>query len=166
MANSFEPTLFEKIKIYIKHPSCIKSNVLWFYRKKKENLMYWLRKKLISYELKQTIFSLKYENELYDRKFNYAIFNPCQVVMMVLARYFKHPENLFIHGIVVSTNDANENVVCIHLVRCGILIGKSGETIDAISNELTNIFGRKTTIEIKEVKDCKDLDLVRMCYEY
>lgn len=162
----FRITLIERIKIYIKHPSCVKSDILWCYRRNKENFMFWLRRKLITYELKHPNYTYHFDDMESGRSFNYATLFPCQVVMMVLSRHFKNVENLNIHGIIVSTADKYENEVDLHLIHCGILIGKGGETISSIEKELSEIFGKKTTIKIKEVKNDVNLYLIRRSYEY
>ena len=86
---------------------------------------------------------------------NYWVFNPVEAVTYVIKTHFNdYPSRCFQLGIFwidVDTQDETIDVT-IRLKRPGYLIGKGGQDINTITNELKRVFNMPTTIHIIEVK--------------
>lgn len=84
-----------------------------------------------------------------------GVFSPVIVVTKTLDRYFgfESYHRLRIHGVDVDTQQKDRIDVTIRLHRPGLLIGRGGKDIDAVSELLSNNFGKTTKIHIVEVKD-------------
>ena len=152
-------TLKERIKVYVKHPKCIIYDIRDGIKRKVNRRRFNLKQKLIGKILKDKAYSeeFKFTNGL---TFNASILQPCTTVYLVFEKFFPRTDWLRIHGIMVNTQDDKQNVVDVYLIRCGIFIGKSGNTIMAVEEELTKVFGKKTVIRINEVKS--DINSLRV----
>lgn len=72
---------------------------------------------------------------------------------MVLLEHFKRIDWLGIHSISVDTQSDEAVTATITLARPGLLIGKGGKDIDAVRERLSELFGKETNIDIKEIND-------------
>ena len=123
-----------------------------------------LRKKVFAMDLKANARPVPYDDygasKLTDHNPNYWIFSPVEAVENVLKLHFLDEDSqrysrLRIQSIQVNTqSDVIE--VKISLRRPGLLIGCQGKNIDAITKELTKVFGVETKILIDEIK--KDIN--------
>lgn len=88
-----------------------------------------------------------------------GVFSPVLVVTKTLDKYFgfKGYNRLQIHGVDVDTQKKEQIDVTIRLHRPGLLIGKGGQDINAVSELLSNNFGKTVVIHIVEVK--KDINI-------
>lgn len=84
-----------------------------------------------------------------------GVFSPVLVVTKTLEQYFGFEgyNRLKIHGVDVDTQKKDQIDVTIKLHRPGLLIGRGGKDIDAVSELLSNNFGKTTKIHIVEVDD-------------
>ena len=143
----------ETINVYFRHPKCIKYDIKFYIRKYKGDFMFWLRRKLIRNILDSEVCSYTYEMRHQYKPFNRAMLFPCSVVSIVLAEYFQRVDLLGIHGISVDTQSDEAVTATIALARPGLLIGKGGKDIDAVRERLSELFGKETNIDIKEIND-------------
>ena len=119
-----------------------------------------LRKKVFEMDLKANARPVPYDDygvsKLTNHNPNYWIFSPVEAVENVLKLHFLDEDSqrysrLRIQGIQVNTQgDVIE--VKISLRRPGLLIGCRGKDIDAVTKELTRVFGVETNILIDEIK--------------
>ena len=134
----------------------------------KHNKITKMRKKVFEMDLEANTRPVRYDgygvSKLTDRNPNYWIFSPVEAVENVLKLYFidsRRYYRLHIQGIQVDTQgDVIE--VKISLRRPGLLIGSRGKDIDAVTKELTKVFGVETKILIYEIK--KDINEPFICY--
>ena len=155
--------LIETINVYFRHPKCIKYDIKFYIRKCKCDFMFWLRRKLIRNILDSEICS--YQCNVFNgfKPFKSSILFPCSVVSMVLAEYFQRVDLLGIHSISVDTQSDEVVTVTITLARPGLLIGKGGKDIDAVRERLSELFGKETNIDIKEISDVNE---EKILFEY
>lgn len=83
---------------------------------------------------------------------NTGVYNPIEVVYFGLKTVYRNVFILAIQGITVDYTDENIITVNISTLHPGLIIGLHGRDIDHLSNILTDYFGQKTVINIKEVK--------------
>ena len=124
----------------------------------KHNKITKMRKKVFEMDLQANTRPVRYDDygasKLTDHNPNYWIFSPVEAVENVLKLHFMNNRmyyRLHIHGIQVDTQ-GDVIVVKISLRRPGWLIGRQGKDIDAVTKELTNVFGVETKILIDEIK--------------
>ena len=155
--------LIETINVYFRHPKCIKYDIKFYIRKCKCDFMFWLRRKLIRNILDSEICS--YQCNVFNgfKPFKSSILFPCSVVSIVLAEYFQRVDLLGIHSISVDTQSDEVVTVTITLARPGLLIGKGGKDIDAVRERLSELFGKETNIDIKEIIDVNE---EKILFEY
>ena len=153
----------ETINVYFRHPKCIKYDIKFYIRKYKGDFMFWLRRKLIRNILDSEVCSYTYEMRHQYKPFNRAMLFPCSVVSIVLAEYFQRVDLLGIHGISVDTQSDEAVTATIALARPGLLIGKGGKDIDAVMERLSELFGKETNIDIKEINDVNE---EKILFEY
>lgn len=80
-------------------------------------------------------------------------FNPFFAVMYVMGKLFgTDTEKFEIHGVQVHEG-MDEYTVEITLVYPGLLIGKMGNTLTSVEDELTKVFDKKCKISIVEAKE-------------
>lgn len=128
----------------------------------KHNKITKMRKKVFEMDLEANTRPVRYDDygmsKLTDHNPNYWIFSPVEAVENVLKLHFINSRRyyrLHIQGIQVDTQgDVIE--VKISLRRPGLLIGSRGKDIDAVTKELTKVFGVETKILINEIK--KDIN--------
>lgn len=84
-----------------------------------------------------------------------GVFSPVLVATKTLEQYFGFEgyHRLRIHGVDVDTQQIDQINVTIRLYRPGLLIGKGGKDIDAVSELLSSNFGKTVKIHIVEVKN-------------
>ena len=115
------------------------------------------RKHIYDYEigcyLNDNIRDTYYGNVISDMKI--GVFSPVLVVTKTLEKYFGFEgyNRLKIQGVDVDTQQKDQIDVTIKLHRPGLLIGRGGNDIDAVSELLSSNFGKTTKIHIVEVKD-------------
>lgn len=115
------------------------------------------RKHIYDYEigcyLNDNIRDTYYGNVISDMKI--GVFSPVLVVTKTLEQHFGFEgyHRLRIHGVDVDTQKKDRIDVTIKLHRPGLLIGRGGKDIDAVSELLSNNFGKTVKIHIVEVKD-------------
>lgn len=81
----------------------------------------------------------------------YAHLNPIPIVYQTINEIYKHSDSLNIHGINVDV-EKQPIIVTIWTTRPGMVIGKHGESVDALKTKLINIFNEpKLYIDIQEV---------------
>ena len=86
---------------------------------------------------------------------------PCSIVSMVLLEHFKRIDWLGIHGISVDTQSDEAVTATIALAHPGLLIGKGGKDIDAVRERLSELFGKETNIDIKEINDVNEEKILK-----
>ena len=145
----------EILKAYLRHPKCIVPDMKFYTKKYKEKYEFWLRKKLLKRILESDICSYTYETRHQYKHFNRAMLFPCSIVSMVLAEHFQRVDLLGIHSISVDTQSDEAVTATIVLARPGLLIGKGGKDIDVVRERLSELFGKETNIDIKEIKNIK-----------
>lgn len=143
-----------KIKFYLRDwrdyilDTChrIKMGILNKFRK-------WIYDYEIGCYLNDNIRDTYYGTVISDMKI--GVFSPVLVVTKTLEQYFGFEgyNRLKIHGVDVDTQQKDQIDVTIRLHRPGLLIGRGGKCIDAVSELLSNNFGKTTKIHIVEVKD-------------
>ena len=153
----------ETINVYFRHPKCIKYDIKFYIRKCKGDFMFWLRRKLIRNILDSEVCS--YQCNVFNgfKPFRSSILFPCSVVSMVLLEHFKRVDLLGIHSISVDTQSDDCVTATITLARPGLLIGKGGKDIDAVMERLSELFGKETNIDIKEINDVNE---EKILFEY
>ena len=151
----------EYIKVYLRHPKCIVQDMRFYIKKYKEKYEFWLRKKLLKRILESDICSYTYEMRHQYKPFNRAMLFPCSIVSMVLLEHFKRIDLLGIHGISVDTQSDEAVTATIALARPGLLIGKGGKDIDAVRERLSELFGKETNIDIKEIHDVNEEKILK-----
>lgn len=124
----------------------------------KHNKITKLRKKVFEMDLEANTRPVRYDDygasKLTDHNPNYWIFSPVEAVENVLKLHFMNNRlyyRLHIHGIQVDTQ-GDVITVKISLRRPGWLIGRQGKDINAVTKELTKVFGVETKILIDEIK--------------
>ena len=134
----------------------------------KHNKITKMRKKVFEMDLQANTRPVRYDDygasKLTDHNPNYWIFSPVEAVENVLKLHFMNNRmyyRLHIHGIQVDTQ-GDVIVVKISLRRPGLLIGGQGKDIDAVTKELTKVFGVETKILINEIKT--DINEPFICY--
>ena len=144
-----------KIKLYlIDYP---KDYILDTCHRIKMGILNKFRKWVYDYEIKcylnDNIRDPYYGNVISDMKI--GVFSPVLVATKTLEQYFGFEgyHRLRIHGVDVDTQQKDQIDVTIRLHRPGLLIGKGGKDIDAVSELLSSNFGKTTKIHIVEVKD-------------
>lgn len=153
--------IVDTLKVYLRHPKCIVQDMRFYTKKYKEKYEFWLRKKLLKRILESDICSYTYEMRHQYKPFNRAMLFPCSVVSMVLAEYFQRVDLLGVHGISVDTQSDEVVTATIALVRPGLLIGKGGKDIDAVRERLSELFGKETNIDIKEIHDVNEEKILK-----
>lgn len=143
-----------KIKFYLRDwrdyilDTChrIKMGILNKFRK-------WIYDYEIGCYLNDNIRDTYYGTVISDMKI--GVFSPVLVVTKTLEQYFGFEgyNRLKIHGVDVDTQQKDQIDVTIRLHRPGLLIGRGGKCIDAVSELLSNNFGKTTKIHIVEVRD-------------
>ena len=146
-------TIVDTLKVYLRHPKCIVQDMRFYTKKYKEDYKFWFRKKILNSFLNSKSCTYTYKTRHEYKPFNRAMLFPCSVVSMVLAEYFQRVDLLGIHSISVDTQSDEAVTVTITLARPGLLIGKGGKDIDAVSERLSELFGKETNIDIKEIND-------------
>ena len=128
----------------------------------KHNKITKMRKKVFEMDLEANARPVRYDDyegcNLTDHNPNYWIFSPVEAVENILKLHFMNNRRyyrLHIHGIQVDTQ-GDVIVVKISLRRPGLLIGSQGKDINAVTAELTKVFGIETQILIDEIK--KDIN--------
>ena len=153
----------DTLKVYLRHPKYIVQDMRFYTKKYKEKYDFWLRKKLLKRILESDICSYTYEMRHQYKPFNRAMLFPCSVVSMVLSEHFKRVDLLGIHSISVDTQSDEVVTVTITLARPGLIIGKGGKDIDAVRERLSELFGKETNIDIKEIIDVNE---EKILFEY
>ena len=143
----------DTLKVYLRHPKCIVKDIRFYTKKYKEDYEFWLRKKILNNFLNSESCTYTYKTRHEYKPFNRAMLFPCSVVSIVLAEYFQRVDLLGIHGISVDTQSDEAVTATIALARPGLLIGKGGKDIDAVMERLSELFGKETNIDIKEIND-------------
>lgn len=144
-----------KIKLYlIDYP---KDYILDTCHRIKMGILNKFRKCIYDYEinryLNDNIRDPYYGTVISDMKI--GVFSPVLVATKTLEQYFGFEgyHRLRIHGVDVDTQQIDQINVTIRLYRPGLLIGKGGKDIDAVSELLSSNFGKTTNIHIVEVKN-------------
>jgi len=140
----------DRIKIYCKYPKYVIYDAKICINRHKENVLFSIRKKIINSFLNR---ACKCRFNTNDGQINSAILFPCTIVSMVLLEHFKRIDWLGIHSISVDTRSDEVVTATIALARPGLLIGKGGKDIDAVRERLSELFGKETNIDIKEIND-------------
>lgn len=145
--NKIELYLIEYPKNYILD-TChrIKIGILNKFRK-------WIYEYEIGCYLNDNIRDPYYGDVISDMKI--GVLSPVLVVTKTLEKHFGFDSynRLKIHGVDVDTQQKDRINVTIRLNRPGLLIGRGGMDIDAVSELLSDNFGKTTKIYIVEVKD-------------
>lgn len=153
----------DALKVYLRHPKCIVKDIRFYTKKYKEDYEFWLRKKILNGFLNSESCTYTYKTRHEYKPFNRAMLFPCSIVSMVLAEYFQRVDLLGIHSISVDTQSDEAVTVTITLARPGYLIGKGGKDIDAVMERLSELFGKETNIDIKEIHDVNE---EKILFEY
>lgn len=143
----------DTLKVYLRHPKYVVTDIRFYIKKYKEDYKFWLRKKILNNFLNSESCTYTYKTRHEYKPFNNAMLFPCSIVSMVLLEHFKRIEWLGIHTISVDTQSDEAVTATIALARPGLLIGKGGKDIDAVRERLSELFGKETNIDIKEVND-------------
>ena len=115
------------------------------------------RKHIYDYEigccLNDNIRDPYYGNVISDMKI--GVFSPVLVVTKTLEQYFGFEgyHRLRIHAVDVDTQQNDQIDVTIKLHRPGLLIGRGGVDIDAVTHLIAINFGKTVKIHIVEVKN-------------
>lgn len=115
------------------------------------------RKHIYDYEigcrLNDNIRDTYYGTVISDMKI--GVFSPVLVVTKTLEQYFGFEgyNRLKIHGVDADTQKKDQIDVTIKLHRPGLLIGRGGVDIDAVTHLIAINFGKTTKIHIVEVDD-------------
>lgn len=151
----------DTLKVYLRHPKCIVKDIRFYTKKYKEDYEFWLRKKILNNFLNSESCTYTYKTRHEYKPFNRAMLFPCSVVSIVLAEYFQRVDLLGIHGISVDTQSDEAVTATIALARPGLLIGKGGKDIDAVMERLSELFGKETNIDIKEINDVNEEKILK-----
>ena len=143
----------DALNVYLRHPKYIVQDMRFYTKKYKEKYEFWLRKKILNNFLNSELCTYTYKTKHEYKPFNNALLFPCSVVSMVLLEHFKRIDWLGIHSISVDTQSDEAVTATIALARPGLLIGKGGKDIDAVRERLSELFGKETNIDIKEITD-------------
>ena len=143
----------DALKVYLRNPKYVVMDIRFYTKKYKEDYEFWFRKKILNSFLNSESCTYTYKTRHEYKPFNRAMLFPCSVVSMVLAEYFQRVDLLGIHSISVDTQSDEAVTVTITLARPGLLIGKGGKDIDAVMERLSELFGKETNIDIKEIND-------------
>lgn len=135
------------IKTVIKEPKVVLYYIQDLCHKYKRHRMDRYRKKIYEHEYKDML-TTKLSNNVH-----YGLVIPVVAVTKVLEDHFgiNGYMALRIHCIDVDTQ-SDKVTVGIKLCRPGYLIGRGGKDIDAVTQKLSEVFSRKTIINITEVK--------------
>lgn len=145
-----------KITLYITHPKLIWYDFIWKMKSIRFKFITWLKLLIYKYEYK------KYFNEYInawktDKMVKLTNFNPVLTVQRAIetvysgTRIYPNYLALQIRAIAVETQE-DTNKVSLYLRNPGILIGKGGKDIDRLTDLLTKLFNKPTTISITEMK--------------
>ena len=144
-----------KIKLYlIDYP---KDYILDTYHRIKMWRLNRFRKHIYDYEIRCYL-----NNNIRDPYYGYIIsdmkigvFSPVLVVTKTLEQYFGFEgyHRLRIHAVDVDTQQNDQIDVTIKLHRPGLLIGRGGVDIDAVTHLIAINFGKTVKIHIVEVKN-------------
>ena len=150
------------IKLYCKEPKQIRYGIRDFKNKTQRKFFKKLKRMVYDWENK-TFYNINitdhYKNNayqeyyFYDKTVTFARLNPVIVVMRELDIYFEHLGRLEIQNLEVDTQNEELITVIIHTKRPGFIIGKGGSTMDYFTKRLTELFGKKTQINIIEIKN-------------
>lgn len=160
----------DRIKVYIHHPNLIGYSIKESYFTFRDKFYNWLKRIVYKYEANLQDEYVKWDDYDYvmDRKaVKYAIYNPASTVTHEIELLFQK-RNIFsvgalgIMSIETDTQDENIVFVIIKTRHPGMMIGRGGETISALTKRLTYLFGRQTEIKLVEVT--KDLNEPKRIY--
>ena len=151
----------DTLKVYLRHPKCIVQDIRFYTKKYKEDYKFWLRKKILNSFLDSKSCTYTYKTRHEYKPFNNAMLFPCSIVSMVLLEHFKRIDWLGIHSISVDTRSDEAVTATIALTRPGLLIGKGGKDIDAVRERLSELFGKETNIDIKEIHDVNEEKILK-----
>ena len=154
-------TIVDTLKVYLRHPKCIVQDMRFYTKKYKEKYEFWFRKKILNNFLNSESCTYTYKTRHEYKPFNNAMLFPCSIVSMVLAEYFQRVDLLGIHSISVDTQSDEAVTATIALARPGLLIGKGGKDIDAVRERLSELFGKETNIDIKEINDMNEEKILK-----
>lgn len=154
-------TIWDYIKIYVKHPRLIIDTILDVIDDAKQKRF--LKNKFAAYEYEKKnyddiIVMSSYEYYVPKDKYKRSIYNPMIVVWHELERMFDNGKGystirrMGIMGINIDTQNENFVTVTITLKRPGMLIGKQGGKISELESQLSYLFNRETKVKIDEVK--------------
>ena len=144
------------LKLYLRNPKYVVKDIRFYTKKYKEDYEFWLRKKILNNFLNSESCTYTYKTIHEYKPFNNAMLFPCSIVSMVLLEHFKRIDWLKIHSISVDTRSDEAITATIALARPGLLIGKGGKDIDAVMERLSELFGKETNIDIKEINDVNE----------
>lgn len=135
-----------------------------FLQKREENKLIRMRHTLYNKDmeyLKRT--SPNYFIDIPGRPY-IGILSPLNVVMKTIDNYFLPDtvQRMGIMGIWVDTQDTEVNKVDVYIKRPGLLIGKGGKDIEYIERKLSEIFCKKTVLNITEIKK----DVNEPCWDH
>lgn len=153
----------DALNVYLRHPKYIVQDMRFYTKKYKEKYEFWLRKKILNNFLNSELCTYTYKTKHEYKPFNNALLFPCSVVSMVLLEHFKRIDWLGIHSISVDTQSDEVVTATIALARPGLLIGKGGKDIDAVMERLSELFGKETNVDIKEIND---VNKEKILFEY
>ena len=145
---------------YICHPDSVWYCIRDWFHKLRMNRLNEFRLRIYNYEQKylcRKITDPYYGTALRDGG-NISLLCPAMVVSQVLYHHFgfENYYRLYVHGIDVDTQQ-NTVVVNIKLHRPGLLIGRAGNTIDKIKEQLCVMFDKDVRIDLTEVRDDKNI---------
>lgn len=144
------------LKVYLRNPKYVVKDIRFYTKKYKEDYEFWFRKKILNSFLNSESCTYTYNTRHKYKPFKRAMLFPCSVVSIVLTEYFQRVDWLGIHSISVDTQSDEAVTVTITLARPGLLIGKGGKDIDAVRERLSELFGKETNIDIKEINDVNE----------
>ncbi len=150
---AIEFSMWDYIKVWVKQPKVLFYEIKSIYIKKKYDFIHKQRMKQFE-EIMAVAKRCKRYLTFGDnwQTTTATIENPLYVVSNVISKHCTNVVLLCIRGIDVDLSYEEQIYVTITLARPGLIIGKAGKTIPAITDELTSIFGKKTNINIKEWK--------------
>ena len=151
----------DTLKVYLRHPKYVVKDIRFYTKKYKENYEFWLRKKILNSFLNSESCTYTYKTRHEYKPFNKAMLFPCSIVSMVLLEHFKRIDWLGIHGISVDTQSDEAVTATIALAHPGLLIGKGGKDINAVMKRLSELFGKETNIDIKEINDVNEEKILK-----
>lgn len=83
---------------------------------------------------------------------NMSVCNPIEVVYFALQEVYRRYEMLSVQSIVMDYSDEETIRVRISTPYPGLIIGFRGKDIDRFNDVLTHYFGRKTKVQLIELK--------------